>query len=153
MRSFFLRARVIVGNVLLIVLLFTGCKTLQLQHVEFLSYHSDLILTLDDREHLSINWEGTSLNPKDQADLDDTRSFAKSKSGERFSVMFLKNPYDSGMKSKWTGGFLGLIEHKSGEVPKRVQWPNGIWHLHIEFTNKVKKDPIDVDIEIKTQTW
>lgn len=139
--------RIVVKGSVLCVVFFAGCMALP--QVNILPSTSDFSAFIDKRECLSVRWKRSSLSSREKPELDSAASFVLSDSGKRFSVKFQENPYTVDDRN-WVQGFLMLLEGNEKGQTELVRWTNGHWHLHLEFTKKVKKDPIEVDIDIST---
>ena len=137
-----------IKGLMLCALFFTGCMAMQQTRV--LCSDPVFVASTNDRERLNLGWKCDSLKPKEQADLDTDRSFIEFEPGSRFHIKFLRNPCGNRTESNWASGFLMLFQRNDHGDLEQVRWTNGRWHLHLEFTKKVKKEPIDVDIKIST---
>jgi hypothetical protein len=131
--------------ILVTVFALTGCFSLP--QTRILSSQPDLTCHIQDGG-LSIAWKSDSLEPSEQADFDSASSWALSSSGEKYAFNTVERTYFTGQKSYWkdTTLFLRKADAPMGTGSKK--WSNGIWTVHLAFTPRVPRKPIETKIEI-----
>ena len=131
-----------------VFLLLAGC--LRLPQTRVLSNQSDFSCHLEDDGGLFVGWKSEFLEKERQPDIDLTSSWALSPSGHNYAFTAVERTYRSDEKSYWKDLTLFPREPETPQGKDSKKWTRGTWKIHIAFTKRIPREPIETDIAIST---
>jgi hypothetical protein len=110
------------------------------------------IRVIKDNAPLVMDVGTPTLDRAEQGEIDTKTSYAEDAAGNRYRVIADKRPYTESLPNFGTY-YLTRDLWRVSPAGKRVSWPNGEWHLHIERLSPHGRETYDTRFRLYFWLW